>query len=117
MGGSDLSTTGKEGAYVGLFRPPGGEKSGLGFHMCVAIIPLRARREGAISAEEYLDQQPQRYHPEGPRGQEVWNMSPFLPLNWVEAERVSCGSAFPASAAQNAACVLNRGTIYNRQPL
>eukprot|EP00903_Cladosiphon_okamuranus_P014186 g13181.t3 len=73
MDGSEDHTRGREGAYVGLFRPPGGEKSEMGFHMCVAVIPLRGG-EGAEGAgavpEEYLDQQSQRRQPEGHRGPE-----------------------------------------------
>ncbi|CAM9849542.1 unnamed protein product [Pylaiella littoralis] len=58
------------GAYVGLFRPPGGsgEKSELGFHLCAAVIPMGGGGAGAV-AEEFLDQGSQRHHPEGPRGE------------------------------------------------
>ncbi|CAM9596851.1 unnamed protein product, partial [Hapterophycus canaliculatus] len=45
------------GAYVGLFRPPegSGKTSEMGFHMCVAVIPLdEAEGPGAV-AEEYID--------------------------------------------------------------
>lgn len=80
MGGSDNSSVGRGGAYVGLFRPPGGKKSEMGFHMCVAVIPLGAGEgegTGAVS-EGFLDQPSQRHHPEGPHGHEVWKMSAFM---------------------------------------
>lgn len=80
VGGSEHSTRGGEGAYVGLFRPSGGKKSEMGFHVCVAVIPLRAGDGAGAIPEEYLDQRSrQRHYPEGPLGQEVWNMSVFYP--------------------------------------
>lgn len=76
MGGSDHSTRGSGGAYVGLFRPPGGKKSNMGFHVCVAVIPLNAGEGAGAVSEEFSEQRSQlhRHHPGGFRVQEVWNI-------------------------------------------
>lgn len=47
------------GAYVGVFRPPGGPEAEMGFHMCVAVFPSgngegsRRAGTGSVLAEEY----------------------------------------------------------------
>lgn len=49
---------GAGGAYVGLFRPPGGggKVSEMGFHMCVAVVPLGEGEWSGAVAEEYSEQ-------------------------------------------------------------
>lgn len=105
MGGADHSLRGGGGAYVGLFRPPGGKKSDMGFHMCVAIIPLRAGEGAGAVSEEFLEHQSQlhRHHPEGPRGHEVWRIPacfccPLLPRDpWSPSFLFSVALVFPPS--------------------
>ena len=63
-GGSDRNPGG--GAYLGLFRPPGGAKDAMGFHMCVAVIPSGDEGRAGAVAETFsgvrpppLDQDPE----------------------------------------------------------
>ncbi|CAM9315795.1 unnamed protein product [Scytosiphon promiscuus] len=62
------------GAYVGLFRPPGGsgKTPEMGFHMCVAVIPMDEGGGAGAVAEEYMDERSpsQGRRPGGARAQE-----------------------------------------------
>lgn len=117
MGGADHSLRGGGGAYVGLFRPPGGKKSDMGFHMCVAVIPLRAGEGAGAVSEEFLEQQSQlhRHHPEGPRGHEVWRIPacfccPLLPRDpWSQSFLFSVALFFLLVGVE---CSLRVSTCY-----
>lgn len=57
---------GGNGGYVGLFRPPGGAKDEMGFHMCVAVIPSGAAGGGTGVVVEEMVERPSlldRGHP------------------------------------------------------
>lgn len=46
------------GAYLGLFRPPGGAKNAMGFHMCVAVIPGSEEGGAGAVAETFAGVKP-----------------------------------------------------------
>lgn len=89
------------GAYVGLFRPPGrsGKTSEMGFHVCVAIIPLDEGEGSGAVAEEFMDTKSpsQERRSGGAQAQEVRVLfsspspaPPSLPTDYRRADACAC---------------------------